>query len=269
MSPAMHNAVFEKLGLSFRYGLFDVLKEGLGDFILKAKRGGMIGVNVTIPHKVSVIPYVDKLSREASLIGAVNTIKFDGEKVLGFNTDGVGCVKALSQAGVSVNDKKILILGAGGAARAIGFQATLEGARVFISNIEREREMAVNLASEITEKTGKNCGVVDLNENALAEHFKETDVLIHATPVGMHPNTSGVIIPPKIIPKKVVVMDIVYNPIETRLLSEAKKKGCKTVDGVGMLVNQGAASEKIWLDIDAPVEIMREVVYEQLAKSSH
>lgn len=263
MSPDMHNAVFKELGLDLRYGLFDVLGGELEGFVSKAGED-MIGLNVTIPHKVSVIPFLDELSREAELIGAVNTVKFTGGRALGFNTDGLGCVKALGEAGVEVKGSRVLVLGAGGAARAISFQCVLEGAVLSVSNRMEEKEMAVKLAAEIREKTESDCTVVDLDEEGVKQALRETDVLVHATPVGMHPNVSGVIIDPKLIPSSVAVMDIVYNPVETRLLREARQRGCKTVEGVGMLVNQGAASEKIWLGVDAPTDVMKEVVYAKL-----
>lgn len=263
MSPAMHNRVFDELSVPYRYGLFDVDSAGLGDFIDKIKED-MIGINVTIPHKVTAISFLDEISREAELIGAVNTIKFEGGRVLGYNTDGVGCVKALSEEGVDVKGKRILIIGAGGAARAIGFQATLDGASVSLSNRMEEKQMATNLAEDIMDKTGETIDVIDLEPEVLKARLLEFDVLVHATPVGMHPNVDGIIIPPEILPEDLVVMDIVYNPVETRLLAEAAGRGCTVVDGVGMLVNQGAASEYIWLGIEPPVEIMREAVYEQL-----
>lgn len=263
MSPPMHHASFEKLGLPYRYGLFDLVDDELEGFIFKA-RDEMIGLNVTIPHKVSVIPFLNELSKEAELIGAVNTVKFDKGKAFGFNTDGVGCMMALAAGGVDVAGKNVLILGAGGAARAISFQATLDGAEVFLSNREEEKQMVVDLADEIARKTGNKCTVVDMDAASISAILKDVDVLIHATPVGMHPNEGAVIIPPEIIPANVAVMDIVYNPIETRLLREVKNRGCNTINGVGMLVNQGAAAEKIWLGVDPPVEVMEKIVCEKL-----
>lgn len=259
LSPAMHNASFKKLGLDYDYVLFDVEKNDLKKFIENAKKREMVGVNVTIPHKVEVIKYVDKLSREAELVGAVNTIKF-GKETVGYNTDGIGCVKALEEAGVKVKDRTILLIGAGGAARSIIFQCTLEGATVLISNRKAERRMAVDLSREVKKKLGKTCEVVDLEEDSLSKALKEADIMIHATPVGMHPNTEESIISADIIPTDVTVMDIVYNPMETKLLREAKAKGCKTVSGVGMLVHQGAESERIWLNVNPPVDLMRKVV---------
>lgn len=264
MSPAMHNASFKHLGLPYRFGLFDVGEDELSAFISTA-RTEMQGLNVTIPHKVSVMPLLDGLSKEAQLIGAVNTIRFKDGKALGFNTDGVGCVRSLREQGVEVSGERVLVLGAGGAARAIGFQLALEGADVSIAN--RSQDKAEKLAEEIASKTKRGCRALTIEEKTLASEIQGVDVLVHATSVGMHPKTEDILIPSRILRRGLVVMDIVYNPVKTRLLLEAEKIGCRTVDGVGMLVHQGAASERIWLDVEAPVEVMREAVYARLGKS--
>lgn len=263
LSQAMHGAAFDQLGLDHQYDLFDVIKEDLGLFMKNAKEKGMIGCNVTIPHKVEIIKYMDELSNEAELIGAVNTIKF-GKKVMGYNTDGIGCVRALNEAGIDLKDKRILLLGAGGAARAIGFQCTLEGASVSISNRESERYMAEDLSLELEKKLKKPCPVITMDDKTIEKELKSSDILINSTPVGMNPNVDQSVIPEKIIPKNIAVMDIVYNPIKTKLLKAAKKRGCKTVSGVGMLVHQGAESERIWLGVEPPVKLMYKVVEERL-----
>ncbi len=261
MSPVMHNASFKHLGLPYRFSLFDVGEDELSAFI-SAARTEMQGLNVTIPHKVSVMACLDSVSREAELIGAVNTIQFKDGKALGFNTDGVGCVRSLRERGVEVSGSSVLVLGAGGAARAIGFQMALEGADVRIAN--RSRDKAEKLAEEIASKTKRGCRALTIEEKTLARELAGIDVVVQATSVGMHPNTEDVLIPPRILRRGLVVMDIVYNPVKTRLLREAEKAGCKTIDGVGMLVHQGAASERIWLGVEAPVEVMRKAVYEKL-----
>lgn len=267
MSPIMHNAVFQELGLNCTYDPFDVKKEDLKKFIENCKIENFLGLNVTIPHKVEIIKFLDEISKEVRLIGAVNTIKFEDEKSKGFNTDGIGCIRALKEANVLVKYKKILILGAGGASRAISFQCILEGANVSISNREKERYMAVNLSEDIKEKLGERVDVIDFSNEKIKDKLKEVDILINTTPVGMFPYVNKSIIPVEIIPRDLVVMDIVYNPVETKLLREAKNKGCKTVDGVGMFVHQGAESLKIWLGIKAPVELMRKTVMKELNRN--
>lgn len=261
LSPTMHNAVFEKLNLNCVYLAFDIEEKKLGTTIDAFKALNFLGLNVTIPHKISVIKFLDKISREAELIGAVNTIKFENGNVLGFNTDGIGCVKALEEAGIRIKNKRILILGAGGAVRAIAFQCLLEGADVSISN--RTKRNAIKLKQDIKRKLKKEIDIIDFNLRK--EDLEGIDVLINATSIGMHPKTNFTPLKASLLNPDIVVMDIVYNPIETKLLKDARKRGCKTVNGVGMLVHQGAESLRIWLGIKAPIDIMKKVVIRNLS----
>ena len=264
LSAIMHNAVFEKLQLDYTYESFDVKPADLDYFMDIAVYQGFIGLNVTIPYKVDILKYIDKVSPEAKMIGAVNTIKFVGGAIYGYNTDGIGCTKALKDAGVSVKDKRVLVLGAGGAARAVAFQCAIEGASLSIAN--RTMQRAELLAADIEGSLGKKVGVDDLSPEGLLSELKGIDILINATSAGMYPHEDAELLPPELIPEKIVVMDIVYNPLETKLLSAARSRGCKTINGVGMLARQGAESLKIWLGIDAPVNVMEDAVISQLKK---
>lgn len=263
MSQVMHSRVFREMEINAEYGLHDVLPEELG-FFMKDAGEKFSGLNVTIPHKVEVMQYLDGLSREAELIGAVNTIKYSDGVSRGYNTDGIGFVKSLAHEGVDVAGKRILIVGAGGAARAISFQSILEGAEVTICNRRQEMQMAENLASEIREKTGRKAEALPLDRDTLKEQIPKADILAHATPVGMHPNKDSTLIPCELVREGLVVADIVYNPVETRLLREAGQAGAKIVSGVGMLVHQGAQGLRIWLGIEPPVESMYKAVLENL-----
>ncbi len=263
MSPLMHNVAFEELGLDYQYCPYDVGKEGLAEFINECRKD-FLGLNVTIPHKIGVIPLLDEISREAELIGAVNTIKFSDEKAAGYNTDGLGCIAALREAGVPVKNRRVLVLGAGGAARAIIFQLLLEGADVSVAN--RTGRSADNLRKDARERLGKGLHVVEFSNSEVAKALANSDVLINATSAGMSPGVDETIIPAAIIPRSVAVMDIVYNPVQTRLLREAWVKGCRTVNGVGMLVHQGAESLRIWLGVQAPVDVMEEAVLDRLKR---
>jgi shikimate dehydrogenase len=263
LSAAMHNAVFRETGMGYKYGAYDVLPEDLGRFIDLCKED-FIGLNVTIPHKVEVIKHIDELSREAEMIGAVNTIKFFEGKSRGFNTDGIGCLKALEAAGIGIEGRNVLVLGAGGAARAIVYQCLLSGANVLIAN--RQKEKADALADEAKRKTGKKTGAIDYSYDGLLNTLPETDIMINATSVGMSPNAGESPVEQTLLHDKLAVMDIVYNPVETKLLREAKEKGCSTVSGVGMLVYQGAESLKIWFKLEAPIDVMEGAVLSQLTK---
>lgn len=261
MSAVMHAAAFRKLKLPCTYDLFDVGEGDLGSFMERA--GKFAGLNVTIPHKVAVMEYLDELSREAELIGAVNTIKINGGK-RGYNTDGVGCTRALEENRIEVKGSKVLVLGAGGAARAIVYQLALEGAEVSAAN--RTRDKAVELAYDVKEKTGLEIDVLDFNDATIKKALSESNILINATSVGMHPREDETPVKKNLMNPDLVVMDLVYNPLKTKLLRDAKDVGCRTIDGVGMLVNQGAESLRIWLGVKPPTEEMRKAVIDELRK---
>jgi len=264
LSPVMHNVVFKEKKINADYFAFDVDDKNLGDAIYGADALKFCGLNVTIPHKISVMKYLGDVSEEAKLINAVNTIKFEKGIVTGYNTDGIGAIKAIEK---NLNDglkgKKIFVFGAGGAARAIIFSALLSDAEISIYN--RTSEKAVLINNEINEKLNKGLKVVHL-KNLRAE-LKDSDIIINATSVGMFPNVDKCAINEGDIPEGKVVMDIVYNPIETKFLEFAKKRNCKVIDGVDMLVEQGAEALKIWLNLEADENltgIMRKAVIEKL-----
>ncbi len=261
LSPIMHNSVFEKLNLNYVYLAFKIKKEELEDAV-KAFRILAHGFNVTIPHKVSIINYLDEISKEAELIGAVNTVKVYKNKLIGYNTDGIGAIKALEEK-TSIEGKKIVVAGAGGASRAIVFQLALRDCEITLVN--RTYKKAVYLAKEVDEKLNKKIKTEELSK--LKEIIKNADIFINTTSVGMYPNTNETLLLAEDIPEKIVVMDIVYNPLKTRLLKEAEKAGAKTIDGLGMFVYQGAEALRIWLGIEPPVDVMRNAVLKALVSS--
>jgi shikimate dehydrogenase len=264
MSPAMHNAAFERLGLDCSYTLFDVAINDLGDSIRKMKEQGFGGVNVTIPHKVAVIRHLDNLSDEARIIGAVNTVKF-GKTLKGFNTDGIGALQALQANGADPAGKKIVVIGSGGAARAISVTLALRGEIAAMSILGIDEEELKRLTSDIKRGAGFSAEAMPLETATIEEKINESDILIHATPVGMHPKVVKTLVTAEQMKPDLAVMDIVYNPLETRLMKEAKAAGVKTIiGGVGMFVNQGAESLRIWLEIEPPVELMKDVVIREL-----
>lgn len=253
LSPLMHNAAFKYLGLDYIYVPFLVAEDALEDAIMGSKSLNIKGLNVTIPHKTEVIRYLDSVDKIAELIGAVNTIKFDGNQAKGFNTDGIGAVKAIEEVS-GVKNKKVIILGAGGAARAIAFQILLEGAgSIVIAN--RTPENALNLQKDIIEKLNLDVKTVDFGKG-LESELLNADILINTTPIGMYPHTDDE--PPvrsQMMHENLIVNDIVYNPLKTGLLREAEKCGAKTVSGIKMLIYQGVEAFKIWTGIYPPVSI--------------
>ncbi len=260
-SPIMHNAAFKDKGLNYVYLAFDVLPEKLKYVIDGAKALGIVGFNVTIPHKVEIIKYLDELDESAKLIGAVNTIKIENDKAIGYNTDGIGARLSLEEEIGKVKDKTILILGAGGAARAVAFELAKDN-NIIIAN--RTVEKAEKLAKEIAEKQNKKFGE-EVKFSSLNNDFSDVDIIINATPVGMYPNVNvEPIIKADQIKPDMVVMDLIYNPLETTLLKEAKKVGAKTINGLGMLIYQGAVAFKIWTGVEPNIDVMKNAIINAL-----
>ena len=260
LSPVMHNAAFEKLGMDAVYLAFRVSPEEVGDAIRGAKSLGISGLNVTIPLKEKALFFVDA-EPIAKKIGAINTIDFSSGTPVGYNTDGIGSLRVLKETVGEINGKNVLILGAGGAAKAISFYLDGEGAKITIAN--RTKERAVHLTSKLSNADFSSLGI------ELEKRIEASDILINATSVGMHPNEDATLVSADMMHPDLVVFDIVYNPMETKLLREAKRAGVKKrVDGVKMLVYQGAASFRIWTKEEPPIEVMENAVRDALIRSS-
>lgn len=252
LSPVMHNAAFEKHGMDAVYLAFRVFSEEVGDAIRGAKSLGISGLNVTIPLKEKALFFVDA-EPIAKKIGAINTIDFSSGTPVGYNTDGIGSLRVLKETVGQIKGKNVLILGAGGAAKAISFYLDGEGAKITIAN--RTKERAVHLTSKLSNADFSGLGV------ELEKRIEASDILINATSVGMHPNEDATLVSADMMHPDLVVFDIVYNPMETKLLREAKRAGVKKrVDGVKMLVYQGAASFRIWTKEEPPIETMEKAV---------
>ncbi|MBS7646457.1 shikimate dehydrogenase [Candidatus Bathyarchaeota archaeon] len=262
LSPVMHNAAFRFLKLDAVYVAFKVKKERLEDAVNGVRGFSIYGMNVTMPHKTAITSYLDEIDPAAKFVGAVNTVLNANGKLVGFNTDGVGAIKALKENGVEPKGKKFLLLGAGGAGRAIAFQLAQEADELRILN--RDGEKAKRLAESLQRKFNKKIVGNSLSTNLLKEWLKNVDVLINATSVGMYPNSGQTIVERDMLNPKLTVMDIVYSPIETKLLKEAKSVGAKIINGIEMLVFQGAASFEIWWNQPAPVNVMREAILKKL-----
>jgi len=264
LSPAMHNAAFQKLGLNIVYVAFKVTKNELKYAISGARSLGFLGLNVTMPHKNAVISYLDEVDSTAEAIGAVNTIRNNQGKLAGYNTDGKGAMIALQESGVDPEEKKMLLLGAGGAAKAIAFQAVQEVEELVILN--RTPEKAEQLAELLFKKFGSKVKGGALSVNVLKKEMKTADILVNAIPVGMHPDVNMSPVPSDLLRRDLCVMDIVYNPLETKLVKDAKAVGAKVVLGLEMLLYQGAVSFEIWTNCPAPVDVMKKAALEKLAE---
>ena len=262
MSPAMHNAAFIQMGLDYVYVPFKVKKEELGQAINGMRGLNIRGLSVTIPHKVTVIPLLDKLDPLAEKIGAVNTITNDDGVLIGSNTDAGGFLQALLARGIEPKGKRIVILGAGGASRAISFILAERGAHLAILN--RRRERAEALAGRLSSSPPQEVRTLELVEASLNEVLPAADILVNTTSVGMSPDVSGTSVPAELLKSDLVVFDIVYNPIKTRLLKEAKTVGAETISGVDMFVWQGALAFERWTGEKAPVGLMKREVIKAL-----
>jgi len=264
LSPAMHNAVIKALGLDMVYLPFEVKPSNLKEAINGIKSLGIIGVNITIPHKESVIRFLDDISEEARLVGAVNTIVYKDRKLVGYNTDGSGYMASLKEElGFNPKSKRIIIIGAGGAARGIlAALATQKPKSITVAN--RTLSRAVSLIKAFKGKfRDTRFEAIDLDNNMLKMSFNSVDLLINTTSVGMK-QSKALKIPLETLPKIAIVSDIIYNPLETLLLKKAKKIGLTTHGGLGMLVHQGARSFKLWTGMDAPMNVMRKAALKAL-----
>lgn len=261
-SPPMHNAAFDELGMDYAYVAFDVNPEDLSSAIEGAKSLNIKGFNVTIPHKIEVMQYLDELDEVADLIGAVNTIDFKNMK--GYNTDGIGAVRAIEEV-TSIKNKDVIVAGAGGASRAISFYLAKFGAAsitILNRNVERAQSLAGDvLASDL---------IGDVNADSISKIdnlLGDADILVDTTPLGMHPHIDDEpVAAAEDMHEDLVVFDAVYNPNETVLLSEAIKAGAKPVYGIKMLLYQGAESFRIWTGRDAPVSVMEKALNEFLGR---
>jgi shikimate dehydrogenase len=257
MSPAMHNVAFKKMGLDYLYIPFRVKPEQLAQAVAGLRALNVRGFNVTIPHKVSVIPLLDRLDSLAAKIGAVNTVVNGGGLLQGYNTDAEGFLRALTDSGIKPQQKNVVILGAGGASRAISYILAAKGARLTILNRKLELDWAVDIARLIQKELGKEVKVGELTLRALSPALEKADVLVNATSVGMSPAGAKSPVPARLLNQRLVVFDIVYNPIVTKLLREAKAAGAEVIGGVEMLAWQGALAFEKWTGQPAPVDLMR------------
>lgn len=258
-SPQIHNAAIAALGLNYVYVPFHVQPDNLGAAIEGFKAANVVGINVTIPHKQNVIPYLDEISREATLIGAVNTLIFKDGAISGENTDAPGFLQAMQEEGLGVpQGGSAVIIGAGGSARAVVVALALAGIRtICIAN--RTVSRAVALATDLSEKTDASIYGIGLDDPKLPNAVGTSQLIVNTASTSMdvsHP----LLIDPEWLKPQSIVYDIVYTPPETRLLQAATEKDCYTIGGLGMLVHQGAIAFEKWTGVNPPVETMRQAL---------
>lgn len=264
-SPTMHNEAFAKLGLDYAYLAFEVGTEQLEDAVKGFKALGVRGYNVSMPNKTVIGKYLDKLSPAAELCGAVNTVVNDNGVLTGNITDGIGYMRSLKDKGFDVIGKKMTIVGAGGAATAIEIQAALDGVKE-ISIFNRKDEFwdrAVQNVKNINEKTNCKATLFDLDDKeALRREIADSYLFANATGVGMKPLEGQMVIPDaSYLRPNLIVTDVVYMPTKTKLLEVAEEVGCPCMNGLGMMLYQGAAAFKMWTGEDMPIAYMKETLH--------
>jgi len=264
LSPAMHNSMYKTMNLDFVYLPFKVKSVDLGKAIAGIKALNFRGLNVTIPHKVAVMPFLDKMDILADKIGAVNTIINDNGILTGYNTDAQGFLKALVERDIRPAGKNVLLLGAGGAARAVGFILSEERTRLTILNRKEELSWATDLAKCLSQTYSGKVKAGELSRKNLEKLIPSTDILVNATSVGMSPDSNETPVPGDLLCANLVVFDIVYNPYQTRLLREAKEAGAQTINGLEMLVWQGVLAFEKFTGEKVPFELMREAALKEL-----
>ncbi len=263
MSPAIHNAAFTATGQDFVYVACQVedVASALGGM---RALGNFRGMSVTIPHKIEVMKHVDEIAEVDRAIGSINTVICDNGKLIGLGTDGPGALKALTDADVEMTGKTVLMLGCGGAARAIAFTLANRTELAELVMLDIDENLLQGLTADLKTGTDKQITSAVLDETSVAAAMVKSDVIIHCTPIGMHPKEDVSLVPADLFRPGQVVFDVVYNPLETRLLKEAKVKGCTTISGVEMFINQAVLQFEQFTGIDAPVEVMRQVVLKEL-----
>ncbi|MDD2737043.1 MAG: shikimate dehydrogenase [Desulfuromonadaceae bacterium] len=263
MSPAIHNAALDLLNLDYVYVAFEVddVKS-----VLTGMRAldNFRGLSVTIPHKMEVIKYIDEINDIDRSIGSINTIINENGKLIGVGTDGPGALKALVDAGVELRGKCVAMVGAGGVARAIAFTLIQEAGVCKISLLDVDEQMLQGLERDLKSGTSAEIESFVSNPASIANVMEYADVIVNCTPIGMHPREGVSVIPADLFRDGQAVFDVVYNPIETKLICDAKSRGLIAVSGVEMFINQAAMQFEYFTGVTAPVEEMRRVLMEKL-----
>ncbi|MEJ2200574.1 MAG: shikimate dehydrogenase [Desulfuromonadaceae bacterium] len=266
LSPAIHNAGYAALDLDFLYIPCQVV-DVQGMLAGMRAMHNFRGLSVTIPHKVEVMKYVDEVVPVDRIIGSINTVvKQQDGRLLGLGTDGPGALKALVDGGVELAGKNVLMLGCGGAARAIAFTLAQQTALSELMLLDINEPMMQGLVADLKAHTPANILAAKLDDAALAAAMGKADVIVHCTPIGMHPKEDASLVPAELFRSGQVVLDIVYNPLKTKLLADAEARGVKTISGVEMFINQAVLQFEQFTGVDAPAAVMRQVVMEHLTQ---
>jgi shikimate dehydrogenase len=264
MGPAIHNAAFEALGLSLVYVAHDVAPADLAAAIAGTRALGYRGLSITMPHKVAALELVDEVDAMARAIGCINTVVNREGRLLGCNSDGQGALDALGRSGISTQGRRVLVLGSGGAARAVAMTVAMRGQPAGLEILGVVKDELSRLGRDVGEKAGAAVSTRMLEDEALAAAVARADVLLHCTPVGMTPDTARSLVPCELLRPDLAVFDAVYNPRRTLLIEQAAERGCRVVEGMEMFLGQAMLQFELWTGQPAPAEVMRKVIETRL-----
>jgi shikimate dehydrogenase len=259
-SPEIHNAAFEALQLAFVYVAHDVLPGQVGQALQGVRAMGYRGLSVTIPHKVEAMQGVDEVDGIARGIGCINTVVNDGGRLTGYNSDGLGALGALRDAGADPRGTRTVILGSGGAARAIAVTIAAESPPAKLTILGVVPDELERLVGDVRQRGKSAVAGVALTPSSLEMALADADQLLHCSPVGMHPKEDESLVPPSLLRPPLVVFDAVYNPRRTKLLREAAEAGCRTIEGIEMFLGQAYVQFELWTGQKAPRDVMRQVL---------
>ncbi|HCG91103.1 MAG TPA: shikimate dehydrogenase [Dehalococcoidia bacterium] len=255
ISPIFQQSAIDFYGLPDIYKPYEIAPDQLGQFMSDLKNTDAKGINVTVPHKQAVIPYLDSIDEWAVKAGAVNTIVKSGSKLLGYNTDGYGFIEGLKRScDVSLFDCNVLIFGAGGSARAV-LLSLIDASVNSICIANRTLSKAVELR-EIARNNGITCEAVSIEDKEFKTLVGKANIIVNCTTIGMKNDIGVLPFGSEELHRETIVYDLVYNPIQTSMITEGEKSGCKIISGIDMLVFQGAKSFEFWFKKQAPIEVM-------------
>ena len=264
LSPRMHTSAFKEIGYNAIYIACKVEKDKLFEVVESIKALNLLGANVTIPHKVDIMEFVDDIDPIARDIGAINTIVNNNGNLYATNTDGIGAIRSIKEGGIDLKDKNVVMIGSGGVARPIAFYLLKEIKHLFLTDINREASSTLEKA--LLKRYEKKVSAFDLTEENLGDFIEKSNILMNCTPVGMYPNIDKTPVPKKLLRPDLSIFDVVYNPLETKLVREAKEVGSKAIGGIKMFLYQGVEGFELWTKQKAPVNLMEKIIIEELSR---
>jgi shikimate dehydrogenase len=264
LSPELHNAAFEELGLPFAYVAHDIRPGDVAQAFEGVRAMGYRGLSVTIPHKVEAMHAVDEVDETARGIGCINTVVNNDGRLLGYNSDGLGALGALRDAAADPQGKRVLMLGSGGAARAIAVTVAREAPPDVMTILGIDAEELNKLIADVQERGQTAVRGGQLDDAQLEHEMARADIVLHCSPIGMHPREDQSLVPAGLFREGIVVFDAVYNPRQTKLLQHAQEAGCRTIQGLEMFLGQAYVQFELWTGQQAPRDVMRRVVEARL-----